>query len=175
MLIYLQMLDSDEDRAAFEQLYLTYRNLMYNIAYNLLHNCQDAEDAVHQAFLSMIKYFERISEINCPKTKAFCVIIVERKALDILRIRKRSADSYDVEQHGVEIPLPGDNGLADALSQLPARYREALLLRYYFGYTTREVAGMFQMSLSAANKLLWRAKAALSAALERGGDPHAET
>lgn len=174
MIVYLQMLETEEDRAAFEQLYLTYRSLMYRIAYGILRNQQDAEDAVHQAFLSMIKNFKNFSEIECPKTKAFCVIVVEWKSLDLLRIRKRDIDSYDVERHGVEIPLPGDNGLADALARLSARYREVLLLRYYFGYATREIADMLQMSLSATNKLLWRAKAALAAELEGGGDPDAE-
>lgn len=174
MIVYLQMLETAEDRAAFEQLYLTYRSLMYRIAYGILRNQQDAEDAVHQAFLSMIGGFKKINKIECPKTKAFCVIVVERKSLDLLRIRKRDIDSCDVERHGVEIPLPGDNGLTDALARLSARYREVLLLRYYFGYATREIADMLQMSLSATNKLLWRAKAALAAELEGGGDPDAE-
>lgn len=107
MIVYLQMLETEEDRAAFEQLYLTYRSLMYRIAYGILRNQQDAEDAVHQAFLSMIKNFKNFSEIECPKTKAFCVIVVEWKSLDLLRTRKRDIDSYDVERHGVEIPLPG--------------------------------------------------------------------
>lgn len=119
MIVYLQMLETAEDRAAFEQLYLTYRSLMYRIAYGILRNQQDAEDAVHQAFLSMIGGFRKINKIECPKTKAFCVIVVERKSLDLLRIRKRDIDSYDVERHGVEIPLPGDNGLADARHGFP--------------------------------------------------------
>lgn len=174
MLIYLQALETAEERDAFEQFYLAYRDVMYRVAYRLLDNTQDAEDAVHQAFLSILGCFEKISEIHCPKTKAFCVIIVERKALDLLRARKRAPVSLDEERHGLDIPLPGDGGLADAMARLPARYRETLLLRYHFGYTTREIADMFQMSLPAANKLLWRAKAALSAKLKEGGDPHGQ-
>ena len=63
MIVYLQMLETEEDRAAFEQLYLTYRSLMYRIAYGILRNQQDAEDAVHQAFLSMIGGFKKIKAI----------------------------------------------------------------------------------------------------------------
>ena len=67
---------------------------------------------------------------------------------------------------GMEIPLPGDGGLADAMAKLPARYREVLLLRYDNGYSTREIAQMFQMKPDAAQKLLWRAKEALHKKLE---------
>ena len=50
MIIYLQMIDTPEDRSKFEQIYLEYRGLMFHVANEILHNEQDAEDAVHQAF-----------------------------------------------------------------------------------------------------------------------------
>jgi RNA polymerase sigma-70 factor (ECF subfamily) len=71
--------------------------------------------------------------------------------------------------HGVEIPLPGDNGLADTLAQLPARYRQVLLLRFAYGYTTRELAKEFGMTQSAVQKLIWRAKETLKNHLSEGG------
>ena len=52
MIVYLQMIDTPEDRSKFEQLYLEYRGLMFHAANQILHNEQDAEDAVHQAFLT---------------------------------------------------------------------------------------------------------------------------
>ena len=53
MLIYLQALDSPEDRTRFEALYTAYRGLMFHAARRILNNDQDAEDAVHMAFLSL--------------------------------------------------------------------------------------------------------------------------
>ena len=85
MLIYIQMIASDEDKSKFEQIYLTYRKLMFFVARSILKNDADAEDAVHTAFVSIIAHLEKISEINCPETKAFAVIVAECKALDILR------------------------------------------------------------------------------------------
>jgi RNA polymerase sigma-70 factor (ECF subfamily) len=46
MLLYLQMLETPEEKSLFEQIYLEYRGLMYHVAYEILHNDQDAEDAV---------------------------------------------------------------------------------------------------------------------------------
>ena len=168
MLVYLQALSDEQERASFEALYLRYRSLMLSVARKFLSEPQDAEDAVHQAFLSILKNFNKISAIDCPETRAFVVIIVERKSLDILRARQKTVPLEEME-HGVEIPLPGDNGLADALAKLPARYRQVLLLRFAYGYTTRELSKEFGMTQSAVQKLVWRAKEALEKLYEKGG------
>ena len=70
MLIYLQMIETDEDRQKFIQLYETYRGLMFYVANRILHNTEDAEDAVHQAFLSIIENLDKISMVHCPKSRA---------------------------------------------------------------------------------------------------------
>lgn len=169
MLIYLQTLPTEQERQSFEGLYLRYRSLMLSVARRFLSEPQDAEDAVHQAFLSILKHFHKISDTDCPETRAFVVIIVERKALDILRVRQKTVPLEEMTQ-GVEIPLPGDNGLTDALAKLPARYRQVLLLRFAYGYTTRELAKEFGMTQGAVQKLIWRAKEALEKLYEEGGD-----
>ena len=52
---------------------------------------------------------------------------------------------------------------------LPPRYREAILLKYSHGYTTREVASILGISLQAASKLDQRAKARLRELCEKEG------
>ena len=169
MLIYLQMLESEDDRVRFEQIYMTYSGLMFCAAKRILKSDANAEDAVHEAFLSIAKNLEKISDIHCPKTRAYIVIIVERKALDIIRKRKHEVLSYDDAAAGIEITPPGDNGLADAMAKLNPRYRQVLLLRYDNGYTAKEIAKMFGMTPAAVEKLLWRAKTALQKQLSEDG------
>ncbi len=167
MLIYLQMIESEADKSKFELLYLRYRGLMFSVAMRLLSSEQDAEDAVHQAFLSIIEHLDRITEIDCPKTRSYVVIITEHKAIDLLRAGAKTVPiDFEASAVGIEIPAPGDGGLADAMAKLPARYREVLLLRYDNGYSTREIAQMFRMKPDAAQKVLWRAKEALRKKLE---------
>jgi RNA polymerase sigma-70 factor (ECF subfamily) len=123
LLSYLQMAESEDDKTKFEQIYLTYRGLMFYVANQILHNEQDAEDCVHQAFLSILGNLKNISEVRCPKTRSYVVIIVERKSLDLLRKTKHEMLTEITETfRGVEIPLPGENGLADAITALPADY-----------------------------------------------------
>lgn len=170
MLVYLQMLDTPEDQLKFEQLYRTYRGLMFHVAKRILNHDSDAEDAVHQAFLSIINHFEKISEVTCPKTQAFVVIIVERKAIDIYRANLRqTALPLDEELYGITVTIPEESEIVSAIERLPARYREVLLLRFKLGFTTKEIGQLFEMSPKSVQRLLWRAKDSLRKALEKDG------
>ena len=104
MLIYLQMFDTPKDRSKFEQLYLEYRGLMFYVADQILHSEPDAEDAVHQAFLSVAENIEKIGDPSCPKTKSYLVTIAENKAIDLYRRRKRHPMvGLDEELQGVPV------------------------------------------------------------------------
>lgn len=164
-MLYLQMLSTEQERKDFEALYLRYRNLMLSIAYKILPEMQDAEDAVHQAFLSIIKHLDKLPCVDCPETRAYIVTIVERKALDILRSQKKLRPLEELPQNTASV-LPSDTWLSDTLAQLPARYRHILLLRFAYGYSTRELAQEFHMTQGSVQKLLWRAKEALEKQLK---------
>ena len=107
MLIYLQMIESEEDKSKFEAIYNKYRQLMFVAANRILKNQYDAEDAVHQAFVSIIDNLSKVKEVNCPETRSYVVIITENKAIDIIRSRKRLAGEDLTETlPGMDIPLP---------------------------------------------------------------------
>lgn len=46
MLIFLQMIETPQEKSKFEILYQQYRNLMFSIARQILKNDQDAEDVI---------------------------------------------------------------------------------------------------------------------------------
>ena len=169
MLIYLSMIESEDDKSKFEIIYERYKGLMFYTAMQILNHKQDAEDAVHQAFVSIIENLDKISEPECPKTRAYVVIITERKALDITRRKSKISHlEFDESMFGTETPPLETNELADAILQLPATYREIVLLRYYYNYTTKEIAKMLGMTGSATQKALWRAKTMLNRVLNGG-------
>lgn len=171
LMIYLSAIDSPEDRIKFEELYNKYRGFMLKVASKVLRGEQDAEDAVHNAFLSMAKNMKLVPELDSLKLRGFLYIVTENKAIDIIRGRKR---------HEVEEPLDEDyplcaptedeeQTLSWCISQLPPRYQEIILLKYSHGYTTREIASVMGISFSAASKLDQRAKARLRELCEKEG------
>ena len=171
MLIYLAMIDSPDDQAKFERVYNKYRYLMLHVANKILQNHQDAEDAVHQAFIAVIENLEKIIEVDSPKTRSYLVIITERKAIDLMRYNnRRQTLELNEDIAGVEIPFEIDNPVATAIAKLPAHYREVLLLRFDNGFTTREIASILSISNSGVRKMIVRAKKALQELLEKEGE-----
>ena len=162
MFVYLQTIEGPQQKSAFEQIYIQYRALMYSVAYSILGNSQDAEDAVQHAFMKIAENINKISEPVCPKTKAYVVTIVENTAINLYRKKKRHPSvSYDEEAAGITVEYSGGSDLARCMAQLPARYRQVLLLKYHHGYSTKEIAKMLGLTAANAAKIEQRAKAKL--------------
>ena len=170
MMIYLAMIDAPEERDLFEAIYAKYRYLMLHVANKILQNHHDAEDAVHEAFIAVIKNIKKFSDVTSPKTRLLIVIIVERKAIDILRKRqKENVVELNEDIIGIEVTAPGDLGVADAIARLAANHREVLLMRYDVGLTNREIAMLLGITESGVRKLLGRAKRELRSELQKDG------
>ncbi len=183
-MIYLQLIESEDDKFKFEKIYKQYRNLMFYVAFHLLGNKPDAEDAVHAAFLKVAENLQNLSDAICPKTKSYVVIVTENKAIDILRQRNRhEVQSLDelpenfvyqphsdkLTTHGFTDELSGDSALAKCILALPPRYKEIILLKYYHGYNLHEIAKMLDITLVNAIKIDQRAKKKLKEFCKKEG------
>lgn len=170
MLIYLQAMEEPGDRARFREMYLAYRGLMYHVAYEILKNRQDAEDAVHQSFVKLAEQAERLPDGPGPRMRNLAVTVAERKAIDLWRRRQRHPQ-VDLDEVPLTYsqPLPSDGSLAEAMANLPPRYREMLLLKYYNGYSNQEIASFLSATPEAVAQVLCRAKKRLADMLEKGG------
>lgn len=169
MLLYTQTIENPQDRWLFEDVYIACRGRVLALARQKLRDDADAEDAVHQAFLALAEHFGRLSHLPRTQLEAYLVVVTERKCIDILRQRARAAGRPFDEELPVVAPPPCGEPVADAMARLAPRCREALLLRYACGYSTRETAALMELSFAAAQKLLQRSKAALRTELEKEG------
>lgn len=170
MLIYLQMIETPEEKSKFEQIYLEYKGLMFHVAYEILHNEQDAEDAVHQAFVKIAENIKKVDTPVCPKTHGYVITIVENKAIDQYRkVQKHPNVGLIDDIQSTDTHYEGNNELTKCILKLPARYREMILLRYHHGYSVREIASMMDTSLAAAIKLDQRAKNKLKKLCKEAG------
>lgn len=162
ILIYLQMLDTPEDRKAFLGFYDAYKDVMYKVAFKILGNNADAEDAVHQAFLSVLENFDRYSKklkVGGPETKAFFVVIAERKSFDIIRKRLPLTDKdFDFVVNRIPAHVNGDSDLTRALNEVSIRYREYFLMHYDIGFSYKEMAEILGESYETVRKTVYRAK-----------------
>lgn len=170
MLVGLEMIETPEQRTKLETIYNRYRDTMYAVAYKILHNAQDAEDAVQYAFVQLAKNISKIEEPICPKTKGYIVTIVENKAIDLYR-RKQAYPlvEYSDEVVGIQVEYDGENTLAGCILKLPARQRSVIILKYSHGYRMKEIAKILGISYENAMKTEQRARARLKTLCEEAG------
>ncbi len=174
MLIYLSMIESEEDKSKFEMLYLSYRKIMFYVANKVLNDEHLSEDVVHEAFMRIINNLEKIGEVNCHKTKAFIVIIVQNIAIDFYRKRKKNNSvSYNEIELYVEnineIENNTENSIEMLILKLPISYSTVLMLKYYQGYSNREIADILKLSEVNVRKRISRAKQMLEIDLKNIG------
>lgn len=159
MLMYLMMIDSPEKQSKFETIYHTYSGLMYHVAYKILNNEEDAEDAVHDAFIKIAENISKIDDPVCPKTRVYIVTIVENKAIDLYRRKqRRSHVLYLDEISGFEVDENNLHGLSACIAKLSPRYQEIIVLKYRYGFSCREIAKQMNITETNAIKLDQRAK-----------------
>lgn len=170
MLIYLQLIETAEDRSKFEMIYLSYKDAMYHIAYKILKHPEDAEDTVHQAFVKVAENISKISEPVCPKTSRYIVIITETTAIDMLRKKTRHPIYSLDEASGISVEYEGENVLAAHILQLPDKQRKVLWLKYYHGYTSHEIAKILNITYASVIKIDQRAKRKLQEVFEKEGE-----
>lgn len=170
MLIYLQTIETEEDKSKFEDIYREYRGLMYYVAYKRLHHEQDAEDAVHYAFMKIAENIKIIDPVS-PKTKQLVVTIVDNRVIDMLRMNGRhpTAEYNDEILNQLSAELHTDDLLTEAILKLPEQQRHVIWLKYYHGYNLREISKMLGITLSWAQKIDQRAKKQLEILYKEGG------
>jgi len=65
--IYLTLIDNEDDKKSFEDLYNQNRSKAYAIAFNILKNKALAEEACSEAFFSLAKSFQKIKNLESHK------------------------------------------------------------------------------------------------------------
>lgn len=165
MLVCPAVIDDEKEQSKFRQIYDIYHRLMLYIANSILHNEQDAEDAVQDAFLSIAQNISKISEPESKRTKSFITTITTNKAIDMYKVKHKTktVDIYGCseDEPSILVEPPEENGLARCILNLPIKYRNIIILKYSHGYSNRECAEILGISLSAAARLDRRAKSIL--------------
>lgn len=170
--LYLSLLDTQAEKDKFITLYESYRDLMFYVAGRYLGSDVDKEIAVDAALHALLGVVDSIDDPSSVKTKNLVCLIVKRKCIDLLR-RKSGTVEEDWEAIA-EQAVPGtdpvqgssENSLTEAILSMSETGREFLILRYYHGYTTAEIAALLGIGRDAARKRLERAKAELKGILE---------
>lgn len=146
------------------QLYDTYGDMLFRLAYSIMLNQADAEDAVQDIFIKIIGKIPEFSSSS--QEKAWITKVLANHCKDMLRKRKLRLytpleEVLEQSGHGLSVPGPEDNGgkeLFQMVLSLGEKYREPLILHYFEGFSIEEVSEILSIGQSAVKMRLSRGR-----------------
>lgn len=154
-----------------EQLFITYKSLLFSLAYRMLGSVQDAEDIVQDAYITWSE--QTLNQVQNPK--AYLCKIVTNRCIDLLKSARKQREAYV----GPWLPEPlltdkNDDpalhyvmkeSLSTAylllLEQLSETERAVFLLREVLEYDYHLIAEVVGKSSSNCRQIFHRAKKAI--------------
>jgi RNA polymerase sigma factor (sigma-70 family) len=119
----------------------------------VLLGAHDAEDAWSETFLAALRAYPDLPP--AANVEAWLVTIAHRKAIDVLRSRKRQpAPVADLPEAPTALGVPGagEPGLWQAVAALPDKQRQAVAYHYVAGLPYAEIAGLLGGTADAARR-----------------------
>ena len=144
MMIYLQIIDTAEERSKFERLYEQYKQLMFYTAFQILKQPQDAEDAVSEAVLDA---FSGIGGLRDPEAfKSWMFAILSAKCKQKIRQYKNADSELSEDLAANDCSLSEQTAVRLAFQSLAPQDRLILSLHLFGGYTSQEIGEQLEMT-----------------------------
>ena len=164
------------EEAAVAGLVSEYAGTLYRVAYSVLRNAADAEDAVQEAFVRVLRHRDTLHEVR--DQRVWLIRIVWNVVLDRKRRMKTRPETDDVAELARVLPAAGlsaDERVAAAqhhahvlgcVEKLPAKERQVLMLSAFEELSSVEIASVLGISESSVRSRLFRARNLMAGLLE---------
>ena len=161
--------EADLTRALYEQ----YANQIFRYCQHQLGSREEAEDAVQSTFLNAFRGIKRGVVPELESAWLFSIahnVCLSRRRSTWRRDRIESPADFEVVEELAPAPSRHADeliGLQDVLEQMPENQRRAILLREWQGLSYHEIAEELELSQSAVETLIFRARRSLAQGLEQ--------
>jgi RNA polymerase sigma-70 factor (ECF subfamily) len=165
------------DQSAFARLVEAYQNPVYNLAYRLLGNAIEAEDATQETFIRAYTHLDTYDSGR--KFSSWLLSIASHYCIDILRRRRINFTSVEDLPPMVELAMPkalqpehavmrgqDADDVQHLLETLAPPYRTPVILRYWYDMSYREIAETMGVTESTVKTRLHRARGKLACEAE---------
>ena len=164
---------SDAEKIAL--IYELYEEELFKICISILRDRFSAEDALHESFLRIIRYRDRIDDPCSEKCRRFVRKTAKNTAINIYRKKTKESSYFDVLPENdiadVSFDMDGAASLTftekQLLCSLDDKHRMVVEYICLEGMTTSECAAILQVSESCVRKRLERAKKQLKDNLKK--------
>ena len=164
----LAILETGEQRNELSEKYETNKNRFYAIAFEHLHNKNDAEDAIQESFLRIAKNPDKFFMLSNNQRINYICVIVRNVSVDIFKKNVKSeADELSEDLMFKNDISPLENSLLNKISHeelmgfiknLPILQRNVLFLTCLSELSIDETAKILKISKAAVNQRLYLAR-----------------
>ena len=164
------------DQAAFMHIVDAYQRPVYNLCYRMLGDATQAEDAAQETFLRVYTKLKTYQQER--KFSSWLLSIASHYCIDQLRRRRYQMVSWDdlppwrwlatnePQPEDMAVKHEAHDSLHTLIDDLPAEYRAAVILRYWYEMSYDEIAETLDTTVSAIKSRLFRAKQMMVKAAE---------
>lgn len=175
LMFYMSLIDNDDDREKFEILYNSYRKRMAYVAFAVLGNNEDAEDAVHDTFIKIARNMQSIDNPDSERTLSYVLKATKNTAINLSQknvIRNRHIQLDNVENISDEQFLEklriqeNYKEVIEVIQSFNDTYRDVLYFYFVEGMKAKDIADLLGRSNSAIQQQIVRGKKKLLEILE---------
>ena len=101
MLAIIEDIENEDKKSILSNWYKKYNRIMRKKAYDIIGDYHTANDMVNEAFIKIIRNFEKINKLNCHARSYYFVITIRSVCIDYLRknkIKSKYLDEYVTEE-----------------------------------------------------------------------------
>jgi RNA polymerase sigma-70 factor, ECF subfamily len=151
-----------------DKLVQEYSGTLYRVAYSVLRQAEDAEDAVQETFMRALRHSEMLGEVR--NHRVWLIRIVWNIVLDRKRRAKTRPETDDVSEFERVLPASGLSAEERAAASqhharilalvetLPGKEREVLMLSAFEELSSVEIASVLGITESSVRSRLFRAR-----------------
>ena len=173
-MVYMALIDDEEDKKAFEKLYNEYKDSAFQKAYSILEDVDQAEDCVAEVFLSIAQNFKKVNNLKSYEQHKYIVISSRNCAINMFKKASREKLSIDYDDiYGFNEPQYSEFSAIewnDSIKKLNQTDLDILYLVCIQGIGYQQIAASYGISYAAAKQRFWTAKNNLKKILFEEGD-----
>lgn len=167
LIFCMALIDDENDRDRFEEIYMTYRKKMIYTAEQVLGNYQDAEDAVHETFIKIARNMQSLEGMTSSEVFSYVIKAAQNTAINMKKARKKHDynlnidDCIDLDDKSALIDLctfENYEPILRCIEQMDVFYREVFYLYYVEDLSAPEIADKLGRKPATVRKQISRSK-----------------
>lgn len=178
------MSESNRDLEKMEQLYELYEQKVYYVAFTVLNNIQQAEDAVQETFIALYENLETLQGFDTQDLSRYILRVAKNKAIDSYRKNKRHVTFLE-EYRKEPQELTDENiekweereiseiQIDSLLTVLNESYRQVFKYKVFYNLSYQEISRLLGITEATVRKQFERARKRVHTVI--GGSPNDES